>query len=341
MSRRAPPPLRFLALVLCGWIAIRAATWTGWPEQAARKEMPAPAQVIASTDERPAPPTALTGRAPGPAPLHPFRGRSRSGIAGPGRGLATAEGPPVPPAAIVGAPVDAPSVFPPIAPAFARTETAAFPPPLPASRRRWSASAWLLGRREGAPTALAPAGLLGGSQAGGRLLYRVNGDAARPLAIAGRVSAPLRGAGAEAALGIDWRPLARLPVHLLVERRQDLDGNGRSAFAATLYGGASARLPAGARLDAYAQAGAVGLAARDLFADGAVRIAVPTGPVEIGGGVWAAAQPGIARLDAGPQVSLPLHARNVRLRLSADWRFRLAGDAAPGSGPALTLATDF
>ena len=81
--------------------------------------------------------------------------------------------------------------------------------------------------------------------------------------------------------------------------------------------------------------------ARDLFADGAARGGVPLGPVEIGGGVWGAAQPGAARLDAGPQMSLPLPAAGANLRLSADWRFRLAGDAAPGSGPALTLGADF
>jgi hypothetical protein len=29
------------------------------------------------------------------------------------------------------------------------------------------------------------------------------------------------------------------------------------------------------------------------------------------------------------------------IRASAEWRFRVAGDAAPDSGPAVTLSTDF
>jgi hypothetical protein len=33
--------------------------------------------------------------------------------------------------------------------------------------------------------------------------------------------------------------------------------------------------------------------------------------------------------------------RGASLRIEADWRFRVAGSAAPGSGPALTLAVDF
>jgi methenyltetrahydromethanopterin cyclohydrolase len=33
--------------------------------------------------------------------------------------------------------------------------------------------------------------------------------------------------------------------------------------------------------------------------------------------------------------------RGAAIRIEAGWRFRVAGAAAPGSGPALTLATDF
>jgi hypothetical protein len=222
------------------------------------------------------------------------------------------------------------------------------PPPdfavVPAARSvsRWSVSAWLLQRREQDGPALAPGGTLGGSQAGGRLLYRINRDAAVPLSLSGRLYSPLHAArGAEAAAGIDWRPFARLPLHLLAERRQALGRDGRSAFALTFYGGHGGRLPGGLRLDAYGQAGIVGLRSRDLFIDGAVRLGVPVGPVEVGAGAWGAAQPGAARLDAGPQASVRLPMLGTDVRLSADWRFRLAGDAAPGSGPALTVASDF
>lgn len=210
---------------------------------------------------------------------------------------------------------------------------------LPAGRQpRWSASAWLLARRDESGGGLAPGGTLGGSQAGGRLLYRIG----EGLALSARAYLPLRRTrGAEAAAGVDWRPAARVPVHLLVERRQDLGGEGRSAFAVSAYGGTSAPLPGGLRLDAYAQAGVVGTRSRDLFADGSVRVSAPVGPVEVGAGAWGGAQPGAARLDAGPQVSWRLPVEGANLRIEADWRLRIAGDAAPGSGPALTLAADF
>ncbi|HST35033.1 MAG TPA: hypothetical protein VLK25_00170 [Allosphingosinicella sp.] len=203
----------------------------------------------------------------------------------------------------------------------------------------WSASAWLLVRGGRGQAALAPGGTLGGNQAGGRLLYRLDGA----LALSGRAYVPLRRPrGAELAAGIDWRPVARLPVHLLAERRQDLGGEGRSAFAFTLYGGAEGRLPAGLRGEVYGQAGVVGTRSRDLFADGMGRVERPIGRgVGIGGGLWGAAQPGAARLDTGPSMVWRPALPRTRLRLQADWRFRLAGDAAPGSGPALTVALDF
>ncbi|MGQ0661151.1 hypothetical protein [Sphingosinicella sp.] len=211
----------------------------------------------------------------------------------------------------------------------------------PIPTRRWSGSAWLLARREGG-VALAPRGTLGGSQAGARLLYRLNDDASRPLALSVRAYVPIRRAtGAEAAIGFDWRPIARAPIHLLVERRQRLGREGRSTFSLTVYGGGSADLGRGWRLEGYAQTGVVGARSRDGFVDGSVRLSHRIGPVEGGGGLWGAAQPGASRLDIGPHVSLPIRAHGASLRLSAEYRFRIAGDAVPSSGPALTLGADF
>jgi hypothetical protein len=220
--------------------------------------------------------------------------------------------------------------------------------PLPAAepRRaragRWSGSAWLLlrGERE---RSLAAGGTLGGSQSGVRLAYRLNGNAARPLALNARLYAPLRDRrGAEAAVGIEWRPLATLPVNLLAERRQAIGRDGRSAFALALHGGVSDRpLPGGARLDAYGQAGVVSARSRDLFADGGARISLPAGQASLGAGLWGGAQPGAARLDAGPHASIRLPLAGENLRLAAEWRFRIAGDARPGSGPALSIGSDF
>jgi hypothetical protein len=185
---------------------------------------------------------------------------------------------------------------------------------------------------------LAPAGMLGGSQVGARLRYRVK----PALSLTARLSTPLRRPqGAEAALGLEWQPARALPLRLLAERRQAIGREGRNALAATLHGGVSERpLPLGLRLDAYAQAGAVGLRSRDLFAEGTARIGVPLGSrAGLGAAAWGATQPGARRLDLGPSASFRLPA--VRATLFTDWRFRLAGNARPGSGPALTLWTDF
>jgi hypothetical protein len=203
---------------------------------------------------------------------------------------------------------------------------------------RWSASGWMLVRHDPGGSALAPGGTLGGSQAGARISYRLGGG----LALSARATLPLRRTnGAEAAAGLDWRPIAAIPFSILAERRQALGREGRSAFALTLYGGVNQALPRRLRLDAYAQAGMVGAKARDLFVDGAVRLSLPVGPVEVGLGARGAAQPGAARFDAGPGLSYRLPVRGATVRIEADWRFRVAGAAAPGSGPALTLATDF
>ncbi len=67
------------------------------------------------------------------------------------------------------------------------------------------------------------------------------------------------------------------------------------------------------------------------------------GPVDLaaGPGGWASLQTGAVtngRVDIGPTVwaRLPLG-----LELSADRRFRVVGNAAPGSGPAVTLSAGF
>ncbi|MGF1549537.1 MAG: hypothetical protein ACFBQW_03245 [Sphingomonadaceae bacterium] len=206
---------------------------------------------------------------------------------------------------------------------------------------RWSAYAWSH-MREGSFPALARGGTLGGSQAGVKIAYRLAGGE-RPPSLYGRLASPLGGGCAEAALGLEIQPLAALPLRLAVERRQALGRGGRSDFAFLVHGGVDAMaLPRGARLEGYGQAGMVGLEEEDLFADGALRITVPAGEgVRLGGGPWGAAQPGAARLDIGPSVSLDLAAAGRTMRLQADWRLRIAGDAAPASGPALTVATDF
>lgn len=213
---------------------------------------------------------------------------------------------------------------------------------------RWSGAAWIA-LRDGSSgpdvATVASAAMLGGSQAGGRIAYAL-GPAGRHEAYARLVTAGRRMDSAEAAVGAAWRPLAAVPVQLAVERRQRVAGSeGRSAMAVMAIGGVSDQsLPHGWRLDGYAAGGVVGFNRRDGFAEGAVRVSRPlvtTGRLTLSGGagIWAAAQPGVERVDAGPILSARLE--RAAPRLSLDWRQRIAGQAVPASGIAVTLATDF
>jgi hypothetical protein len=338
------PPLRFLGAVIGGWVVLRAATFAFWPGNPVQTKavMSEPVAIARAIGHQTAgassvliPIREASATAPAPAPVRlPVNVTQPSHpdwrcCAAPAFALAA-----VAPAVIDPAQSDALSASPPaLAATLMRT---------PVTAARWTASAWLLARRETASSILAPGGTLGGSQAGGRITYRLSGEEGPLIRLSGRAYVPLRRtSGAEIAIGLDWQPVARLPLYLLAERRQALGDDGRSAFSLTLYGGRSAQLPLGVRLDSYAQAGIVGIKSRDLFVDGAVQLRRPVGPIEIGAGAWGAAQPGAARLDIGPQISVRLPIERANLRISADWRFRVAGDAAPGSGPALTLGADF
>jgi hypothetical protein len=78
---------------------------------------------------------------------------------------------------------------------------------------------------------------------------------------------------------------------------------------------------------------------RDWFVDGALAVSRPVyRQFSAGFGVWGGGQPGLYRVDAGPRLTMRVR---KNLRVHADWRQRLAGNARPGSGPALTLAGDF
>ena len=213
--------------------------------------------------------------------------------------------------------------------------------PIPPRLDRISLTTWAMLRNLPAGTplpddSLASGGTLGGSQAGARLAYAFN----RALAASLRTTSNIGGdKGAEVALGVRWTPLRTVPVAITAERRQGF-GSGRSAFALFAEGGVYDRpMPFRMRMDAYAQAGVVGFHHRDLFADGAMTLTRPVWrQLSLGGGVWGGIQPGVYRVDAGPRVSLRV-GRSMRVHL--DYRQRIVGNAAPGSGPAVTIAGDF
>ena len=213
---------------------------------------------------------------------------------------------------------------------------------------RWSATGWLLWRPAGAgvPTG---GGQLGGSQAGVRVDYALAQMGGARIAVYGRASAALRTFDSgEAAAGLSLKPLAAAPVSFAVERRQRLSEGGRNAFAAYAAGGLGPRsIGAGLDVDGYGQIGVVGLAKPDGFLDGKVsvmgRVSAPASSIDLslGASVSGGAQPGVSRLDVGPELRLRLPFAPDRMRLSAEWRQRVAGDASPPSGPAITLIAAF
>ena len=185
---------------------------------------------------------------------------------------------------------------------------------------------------------LATGGSLGASQAGARLMYNFNRRVAATL----RTTSDVGRRGGEVAAGMRIQPIAGLPLWIDAERRQRLGryGGGRSAFALFFEAGLYDRpMPLHFLLDAYLQGGVVGLRSRDKFVDGGLTFTRPVHKrFSAGFGVWGGAQPHLYRVDAGPRVTMRVR-KNVRVHF--DWRQRLAGNAQPGSGPAVTLAGDF
>jgi hypothetical protein len=327
-------PVAFLILVPAIWTGVRALML--WPSE---EKMPAKTIAWAEPLDR----GGVASPASGPSPLVPseVEGRFAIGLSASAPRLRAARygRDERPPQELALAHPDQGRNPPPSSPA--RTPLSISPEPRspPTSKRnRFSLSAWLLARGEVAP-GLAAAGQLGGSQAGVRVRYAMSDH----VHLAARLSGPLQSRlGKEAALALDVRPVASVPITLMVERRIGLDRGGRDAFGIGAFGGFDRELAPRLRLDGYAQAGVVGLKRRDPYVDGALRAEreLLRGPglrVGFGAGAWGGAQPGAARLDVGPQ----LVARLSGVRLGAEWRQRVAGNAKPGSGPVLSLGADF
>lgn len=343
-------PIRFLIGVVIVWTVGRGVVLAGWqPDEPAPTEpvAPRPSKRIRMATSRQAAAPALI-REPS---VPPFRdGKAAKVAAFHGAGDAV---PPVRSTArtfVLNPPLSASIVRKPASPPPRELtgETAAaitLPPPV-AHASRWSGSAWALARDGGKASPLAPGGQIGGGQAGARLLFHLD-DSGR-FSLSGRFSRTVGGPRqTEAAAGLDWQPARTIPLHLTFERRVALDRGGRNAWTAGAAGGVYAvPVAKGWRLDAYAEAGVVGTRRRDLYADGAARIArsLDLGhgrSLALGGGAWGAAQPGATRLDLGPSAVLRLPVAQRAIALALDWRQRVAGAARPGSGPALTLASDF
>ena len=375
-ARRDAPALRFLLLCIGGWLVLRimmnwnpaaplprgaAAPWSApspfaviasvpdsTPPAAVRTE---PALLSRSGQARAATANVPAGRETRPAPTAPDA--SPSGNPGTDRhSLRLALMARLLPLAPGGAarsaiPAGGPIWFP-LAPAVRGDPGQGKPFWIHRQLSGWSLGGWLY-LREGAvaaPDGIAAASQLGGSQAGLRLAYGF-GESGRVRAYGRGTMAVRRPDQRELAFGLAFAPLAQLPVDVAIEQRVAVGREGRTALAAMVSGGvADIALPVGFRLDAYGQAGVVGTRRRDGFADGAVVVdhrlgADEASPLRLGALAAGAVQPGAVRVDVGPRLTLRLPGVGAGSRIALDWRQRVAGDARPESGLALTLAADF
>lgn len=385
---RRGQPLAALALVLAGWVGVRAAVWE--PPFAMRGSV-AP---IAMT-ERAAPGASLVRvavdpvREPGKfgflpaiqlAEVTPFPAAPREPV----MPLARSAAEPLalaPLPELVPEPVAVPATAPRIAAAHQLLYLAAFgrlplppglallaappkpfavPPAVPpavlaATAPRWSGDAWVL-LRQGSGGLAAASGFpaYGASQAGGVIRYTLAPGSPRAPQAYLRLSRAIGSFDeSEVAAGLSARPFAGVPLRLLGEARvQRNSGGTRIRPAASLVSELPpVRLPLGIAGEAYAQIGYAGApigskrGATPFFDVQAVadRKLVSVGPAELrlGAGMWSGGQKGAARFDLGPRASLRLDTSPVRSRLALDWRFRLAGEARPGSGPTLTFSAGF
>ncbi|MBH0112488.1 hypothetical protein I5E68_05920 [Novosphingobium sp. YJ-S2-02] len=218
--------------------------------------------------------------------------------------------------------------------------------------RRWSGDAWAL-LRSGTGGAISPGALpatYGASQAGAVLRYGLaQGNPLAPAAYL-RTTSTLGGMSeTAAALGLSAKPLPKVPATLAMEVRvTEQSGKRRVQPAAMVVSQLPPiSLPLDGQLEAYAQAGYVAGRFSTPFLDGQLRtdrevLRLDRISARLGAGLWGGAQKGAARLDAGPSasVTMPL-AKGTYGRLGLDWRFRIAGEAQPDTGPALTLSAGF
>lgn len=220
-------------------------------------------------------------------------------------------------------------------------------PPKPVRHGRWHVDAWLAWRHgSGSPRiangARAPS--YGGTQAGIVAQYDLAEGAYRPALHLRATYAPERPRQAELGLGAGLRPLASLPVRVLVEgritRTEARSAVRPAALAVTEF--PRVRLPLGLTGEGYAQGGWVGGRDATAFADGQARVThdlrlAARARVKLGLGTWGGAQKFAGRLDVGPTATADLGP----LRVAVDYRVRIAGRAAPGNGLAVTVSTGF
>jgi len=185
---------------------------------------------------------------------------------------------------------------------------------------------------------------------GAVLRYRLAPASGYKPTVYTRAYAALNGSGErEVSVGLSARPLPGVPVVAMAEGRLSRFDNGRSHLrpAVTLVSELPpVMLPGKLRAETYVQGGYVGGLGATPFVDGQFRLEhivehVGRSELRLGGGVWGGAQQGAGRLDVGPTATVAFATGRAGAHLSVDWRLRVAGNALPGSGPAITLAAGF
>ena len=321
-------PLIFMAMVLAAWTGTRLFLSFPPEAEAAPSALPHPAAMSVRTAHIPQslpgkPPAFLSHRRMKSVAIHP------------------ALAPPLPATRWTTRNLDPPTTPPP-APLLPLSHLPDGTLPKP---KRLQAAAWLYWRAPGDSAAFVPQGRLGGSQLGLRLDRDMSATPAGEVAAYARLTSALEQPhGAELALGASLRPRLPWPLSFGIERRIALDDHGRNAFALVAATGLRCTCgPADLILDGYAQGGMVGFARQHGFADARLSALHPLAASGLSAGlsISGGAQPRLARLDIGPMLEWRLPTRPMPSRLTIEWRERIGGKAAPGSGLAVTLATDF
>lgn len=229
-------------------------------------------------------------------------------------------------------------------------------PPASPDRKKWAAYFWIHARQGSGPESrlqdkqgfLIGNGQYGGSQAGAILSWRLFDEPVPEVSLYGRLSAALDPVSqGELALGTRIRPLRNVPLAVHGEQRFDAVSGGVTGTAFFATGGSGPDLVVERfALETYAQAGYVLGRNETYFFDGSATVQRPIADfagqrLAVGAGLWTGGQRGIRRLDVGPRASLDLPLGGLPTRVAIDGRVRVAGNARPGSGAALTVSTSF
>jgi len=193
--------------------------------------------------------------------------------------------------------------------------------------------------------------VLGAGSTAATLAYTLNPLSRRTVELQARFITPYRGfsspdgTSAQGAAGIAVRPFPKVPITLVAERLFKLGPNARNDFQARMTAGLAKRVH-GFDLSAFGEADFVGrrpdwFAGAQLIAERPIR--VPGGfRIAPGLGLWSAMQrtdTTSTRVEIGP--SLRLVPPKGPLSLSVDYRVKMAGNARPGSGVAVTVGGRF